>query len=66
MKRQYKYHHVTDFVDNGEVFVVVKYYGKRLQWWHYEVWDKDEYEEYIRRKNLNKAGKLPAPCEKSH
>ena len=31
------------FEDCGEVFVVVKYYGKRKRWWHYEVWSLFEY-----------------------
>ena len=39
----YKYHVVTTFEDGGDVYVVLKYYGKRRQWWHYEVWSLFEY-----------------------
>jgi len=37
--RDYKYHIVLSFEDNGETFYVVKYYGIHKQWWHYEIWD---------------------------
>lgn len=40
----YKYHVVMTFEDRGEVFVVVKYYGKHKRWWHYEVWSLFEFE----------------------
>ena len=43
--RDYKYHIVTHFFDdsNGEIelFYVVRYYGKRRQYWHYEIQDED-------------------------
>lgn len=32
-----KYHIVTSFEDNGEIYYVVKYFGRYKQWWHYEV-----------------------------
>ena len=35
----YKYHVVAIVNDGDEVLIVVKYFGKRRQWWHYEVWD---------------------------
>ena len=38
-QRDYKYHIVLSFEDNGETFYVVKYFGKHKQWWHYEIWD---------------------------
>ncbi len=37
--RDYKYHIVLEFNDNGDTFYVVKYYGIHKQWWHYEIWD---------------------------
>lgn len=40
MKRDYKYHFVLEFEDNGERFYVVKYYGIHKQWWHYEIWSE--------------------------
>lgn len=39
MPNEYKYHLVLSFEDNGNVFYVVKYYGRYKQWWHYEIWD---------------------------
>ena len=41
--RDYKYHLVLSFQDNGETFFVVKYYGKYKQWWHYEIWDEETF-----------------------
>ena len=38
--REYKYHLILSFEDNGKVFYVVKYYGIHKQWWHYEIWDE--------------------------
>ena len=31
------YHIVNIFEDNGETFIVFKYFGKHKQWWHYEL-----------------------------
>jgi len=31
------YHVVMSFTDCGDLFYVVKYYGRYKQWWHYEV-----------------------------
>ena len=42
----YKYHLVLVFEDGDDTLLVVKYYGKRKQWWHYEVWTSFEY--YLR------------------
>lgn len=39
-----KYHIVLEFEDNGETFLVVKYFGIYKQWWHYEIWDKYDIE----------------------
>lgn len=36
--RDYKYHIVLSFEDNGALYYVVKYYGIYKQWWHYEIW----------------------------
>lgn len=35
--RDYKYHVVTILDEEPETQVVIKYYGKRKQWWHYEI-----------------------------
>ena len=43
--RQYKYHIVLSFEDNGMTFYVVKYFGIHKQWWHYEIWESWEMED---------------------
>lgn len=44
--RDYRYYIVTHFFDdsNGsnELYYVVRYFGKRRQYWHYEVKDEDD------------------------
>lgn len=43
----YKYHVVAIVKDEhgnrDEVLYILKYYGKRKQWWHYEVWEEIVY-----------------------
>lgn len=33
----HKYHFVDYHLDGDEDLYIVKYYGKREQWWHYEI-----------------------------
>lgn len=40
--RSLKYHVVETIEDKGELLLIIKYYGRRKQWWHYEIkhlWD---------------------------
>ena len=36
------YHYVTTIEDNGLRVHIVKYFGKRKQWWHYEALPDDD------------------------
>lgn len=31
------YHYVATVVDDGQRVYIVKYFGKRKRWWHYEA-----------------------------
>lgn len=42
------YHIVLSFLDAERLYYVVKYYGKRKQWWHYEVFSRDMMEDIIK------------------
>lgn len=42
------YHVVLSFLDAGHLHYVVKYYGKRKQWWHYEVISSVAVEDILR------------------
>ncbi len=44
-KFAYKYHVVA--ILEEEKHIVVKYYGKRKQWWHYEVESFYHYDSYF-------------------
>lgn len=44
----YKYHVVSLIKDGDYQLIIVKYYGKRKQWWHYEIWCIMEYELHAR------------------
>lgn len=37
MNNPYKYHIVLEFEDNGNKYIVFKYYGRYKQWWHYQI-----------------------------
>lgn len=45
------YHIVLSFLDAGRLRYVVKHYGKRKQWWHYEVISSVEMEDILRNKH---------------
>ena len=35
------YHYVATIVDDGQRVHIVKYFGKRKRWWHYETLPDD-------------------------
>lgn len=51
--RDYKYHVVTHFYDNSngetELFYVVKYFGKKRKYWHFEIQCEDDVKYYIEK-----------------
>ena len=59
-KKGYKYHVVRTFVDDGEKMCIVKYYGKHLQWWHYEIMTDEECESWKTKEHQKKTLKSDA------
>jgi len=60
--------HIVQIIDEGYgVWIVYRYYGKRKQWWHYEIeWQESlslfvhkakEVDEYNKQKKNKKDGK---------
>ena len=39
--KDYLYHVVSTFEDNGETFIVFKYFGRHKRWYHYELKSQD-------------------------
>ena len=49
----YLYHVVLSFRDSGtkDIMYVVKYFGKRKRWWHYEVVSASWIEDILKRQS---------------